>query len=46
LVIIKNDPVVLIKQIKVNANANTNGGFEFSGKGVKVSSARREAVLV
>jgi len=29
----------------VNANANTNGGFKFSGKGVKISSARREAVL-
>ena len=29
----------------VNAKASTNGGFKFSGRGVKIASARREAVL-
>jgi len=30
---------------QVNAKASTNGSFKFSGKSVKISSARREAVL-
>ena len=29
----------------VNAKASTSGSFKFSGKGVKLASARREAVL-
>jgi len=29
----------------VNAKASTNGSFKFSGRGVKIASARREAVL-
>ena len=29
----------------VNAKASTKGSFKFSGKGVKLASARREAVL-
>jgi len=29
----------------VNAKTSTTGSFKFSGRGVKIASARREAVL-